>query len=235
MIGRRLLMTGTLALLVGCGSMLQAEDKKDDKAPKADKKGFYQLFNGKNLDGWKIAENPKAFKVEDGKLVVGGNRGHLFYAGKVKDAKFKNFIFEAELMTKPKANSGLYFHTKFQDKGWPAHGYECQVNNTHGDPKKTASLYDVKNNLKEVAKDNKWYKQTIIVVGKRIILKVNDKVITDFTEPENVNYPGWPNRKLSEGTFAIQAHDPGSVVYYKSIKVKPLPDDAKYEGEGKKG
>ena len=227
MITKRLLLTALLATTVLGAGILQAEEKKKSAEPKPDKKGFYQLFNGKNLDGWKIAENPKAFKVEKGLLVVGGNRGHLFYTGKVKNAMFKNFIYEGELMTKPKANSGMYFHTKFQEKGWPKHGYECQVNNTHKDPKKTGSLYDAKNNLKKVAEDNKWFKQTIIVKGKRIIVKVNGKVVNDYTEPDNVNYPGWPGRKLSKGTFAIQAHDPGSVVYYKSLKVKPLPDDAK--------
>jgi hypothetical protein len=29
-----------------------------------------------------------------------------------------------------------------------------------------------------------------------------------------------PGRKLSSGTIALQAHDPGSLVYYRNIRVK---------------
>ena len=60
------------------------------------------------------------------------------------DHDFKDFHFKAEVMTLPKANSGIYFHTKFQPDGWPKAGFEAQVNNTYAkDPKKTGSLYDV--------------------------------------------------------------------------------------------
>ena len=63
----------------------------------------------------------------------------------------------------------------------------------------------------------------IIVKDKHVIVKTNGKVIVDFTEPDNVNYKGWPGRKISSGTFCFQGHDPKSLVYYKDVKVKPLP------------
>ncbi len=59
----------------------------------------------------------------------------------------------------------------------------------------------------------------MIVKGKHIVVKINDKVVVDYTEPENVA----GTVKLSEGTFALQAHDPGSTVYYRNIRVKRLP------------
>jgi hypothetical protein len=74
-------------------------------------------------------------------------------------------------------------------------------------------------------KDNEWFTEYIKVEGKRIIIKLNDKVVVDYTEPENVKRDaGSEGRVLSSGTFALQGHDPNSKVYFKNIMVKPLPD-----------
>lgn len=188
------------------------------------KDGWKPLFDGKSLDGWKANENPQTFSVKDGEIVVKGPRGHLFYVGPVGNHNFKNFEFKAEVMAKPSANSGVYFHTEFQESGWPSKGYEVQVNNTHSDPKKTAGLYGIKDNFTAPAKDNEWFTLSIKVEGKHIVTKVNDKVITDYTEEEGAQRAGeFKNRVVSSGTFALQGHDPGSEVHYKNIAVKPLP------------
>jgi len=74
-----------------------------------------------------------------------------------------------------------------------------------------------------LVKDNVWFTESITVKGKRVIIKVNDKVTVDYTEPENVQRPkGSEGRIISNGTFALQGHDPKSKVYYKNIFVKPL-------------
>jgi hypothetical protein len=199
------------------------QDRKVNPTP--DKEGFYTLFDGKDLEGWKASENPETFKVENGALVVFGPRAHLYYVGPVKNHEFKNFHLKAEVQTFPKANSGIYFHTEFQEGGWPRKGYECQVNQTHGDTRKTGGLYGVKDVLNDApAKDKEWFKYEIVVKDKTITLKVNGKTTTEWTEPENWQPPAdMPGRKISSGTFAIQGHDPESRILYRSIKVKPLP------------
>ena len=117
-------------------------------AQEDEKENWIQLFNGKDLTGWKVnSENPKSVRAEDGILIIDGERTHAFYAGPVGNHDFKNFEFKAKVKTFPKANSGIYFHTKFQDSGWPSIGYEAQVNNTHKDPKKTGGLYAVQDNI----------------------------------------------------------------------------------------
>jgi hypothetical protein len=188
------------------------------------KDGWISIFDGKTLEGWKANENATTFSVKDGELVVKGDRSHLFYVGPVANHQFKNFEFKADVLTKPKANSGVYFHTQFQESGWPAKGYEVQVNNTHQDPKKTAGLYGIKDNFTAPAKDDEWFTLHIKVDGKRVITSVNDKVISDYTEEEKAQRGGqFKDRLLSGGTFALQGHDPGSEVRYKNIAVKPLP------------
>jgi hypothetical protein len=188
----------------------------------AKKPKWVSLFDGKTLNGWKVGENAASFKVEDGAIVVNGPVGHLFYDGSVGNHDFKNFEFKAKVMTVPGSNSGLYFHTKYQEKSWPSKGYEVQVNNSHTDWKRTASLYDIKDVKETYVKDNEWYTETILVQGKRIITKINDQVVVDYTEPDNIDQS--KGRKLSSGTFAIQAHDPKSKVFVKDIMVKILPD-----------
>lgn len=206
---------GLVALLMAASFSFAAETSTE--------KGWISLFDGKTLDGWKAGGNPKSFYVEDGKLVanaVGGN-AHLFYVGDVLKHDFKNFTVKADVMTTPGSNSGLYIHTQYQASDWPKKGYEIQINVSHGDPKKSGGLYGIKDCLDPPAKDNEWYTQEVTVQGKRITSKINGKLIFDYTEPDD-----WknPDRRLSSGTFAIQAHDPKSKVYIKNIQVKPLDD-----------
>lgn len=239
-----------LALLASCkpdsGSMTPPAEAAAPAAAPAAASDWVSLFNGKDLAGWKSSEEtPNCFTVENGELKVSGGRSHLFYVGDKGDASFKNFELKMKVKTTPGSNSGVYLHTKFQETGWPDQGYECQVNSTHKDPKKTGSLYGVINILalaegqKEPeggqhikvpaapSKDDEWFDYEIKVDGRRITLKVNGEVTVDFTEPE-----GWdpakelknmPGRKLSSGTIAIQGHDPLSTTFYKDMFIKVLP------------
>ncbi len=187
--------------------------------------GWIPLFDGQSLDGWKAGENPDTFSVRDGIIVVDGPRSHLFYVGPVKNHDFKNFEFKADVLTKPGANSGVYFHTRYQEEGWPAVGYEVQVNNTHRDPRKTGGLYAIDDVYEAPAKDDEWFTLYFRVEGKRVVVKVDDKPLVDYVEPENPERPdNMAQRLLSSGTFALQGHDPQSVIYFRNIMVRPLPD-----------
>ncbi len=191
-------------------------------AQKTDK-GWIELFNGKNLDNWKVGKNAATFSVDSGMIIVHGNTAHLFYDGPVLDHSFKDFELKVELMTYPGANSGIYFHTVFQDGGWPAKGYEVQVNNSHTDWRRTGSLYGIDDVREVYVKDYEWYTEYIKVQGKHVTIKVNDKVVVDYTEPENVQRgKGNEQRVISSGTFALQGHDPNSIVHYRSVQVRPL-------------
>ncbi|MGI9243674.1 MAG: 3-keto-disaccharide hydrolase [Verrucomicrobiales bacterium] len=213
------------ATSLSLGVFSQAKEEKSLPA-KIDDPGFVSIFNGKDLSGWKVnGENPGSIVAKDGMIVIDGKRTHAFYNGKVGNHDFKNFEFKAKVKTFANANSGIYFHTKFQDSGWPDAGYECQVNNTHKDWRKTGSLYAVMDNKEEVAKDEEWFDYYIKVVGRHVVIKINGKVISDYTEPDNPEHLGkMPGRKIGSGTIALQAHDPESVVHYKDLKLKILPD-----------
>jgi len=211
-----LLLVCACALTAGCQTTRWAYNKVA---------GWTPLFDGKSLEGWKASENKDTFTVRDGMIIAHGPRSHLFYVGPVNDANFTNFEFKADVMTEINSNSGLYFHTEYQEKDWPAKGFEVQVNNTHTDLKKTGGLYNVKDsNHQSRAFDYEWFTEHIIVQGKDVTIKVNGHTVVKWTQPEDWKGPqGNPGRKLSSGTFALQGHDPDSVVYFKNIVVKPLP------------
>lgn len=190
------------------------------------------LFDGRSLDGWRASENADTWSVEDGCLVAHGPRSHLFYQGPVGDHDFRNFEFRAEIRTNPFANSGIYFHTRFQQGGWPSLGYETQICNRHrqsagyGELKRTASLYAVRNNYKTSARDEEWFRMRIRVVGKRICVWLNDQPTVDYLQADEcVRAESQSDRMLSRGTFALQAHDPRSRVAFRNLAVRLLPDD----------
>ena len=189
------------------------------------------LFNGKDLSGWTAAESSGSFRVEEGVLVCSGARGHLFFN---TDDPFRNFELIAEIKTLPLANSGIYFHTAYQDEGWPEAGYEVQVNNTHigadnyRETKKTGSLYAVRNVYYQTVNDGDWFTMRIRVVENHVEVFVNDNKVVDYIQPDN---PWRSNehkgRILGSGTFALQAHDKNSTVFYKSLKIRRIPDGEK--------
>lgn len=205
----------TAIVLLACTALAVCSAAQDNKG-----EGWISLFDGKSLDGWKASEKPGTFAVKDGQLVVNGARSHLFYEGSVRRHNFRNFEFKADVMTTKGSNSGIYFHTAFQPNDWPAKGFECQVNTTHSDRKKTGGLYNVQDVMDNApSKDGEWFHYYIKVEGKHVIVKIDGKTTVDWTQPENWTMGG---RQIDQGTIAIQGHDPKSLVYFKNIAIRPL-------------
>jgi len=201
--------------LLGCSGSKSVNNNND--------RDWIPIFDGRTLNWWRASENPETFKVENGAIVVAGPRAHLFYDGPYKSHNFRNFEFKAQVMTTPGSNAGIYIHTQFQENGWPAKGYEIQVNNSHSDWRRTGSLYAIDDVRDKLVNDNEWFTQHIIVQDKRIIIKVNDKTVVDYTEPDNPQRPqDMAGRILSGGTVALQGHDPESKVYFKDIMIRSL-------------
>lgn len=212
---KEILIFCIIALSTACGII-----KKD-----SGNNNWISLFDGKSLTNWKASENPSTFSVENGMIVVHGPRAHLFYQGPLMNGNFKNFELKARVMTMPGSNSGIFIHTAYQENGWPSKGYEVQVNNSQSDWRRTGSLYAVQDVKDVFVKDNEWYTEYIKVEGKRVLIKINDKTVVDYTEPDGVEKTaGRAEKHLSSGTFALQGHDPDSKVYFKEIWVRPLPE-----------
>jgi len=237
LLGLAVLLFG-LALLPALDRQAAADDKDDQ--------GWVQLFNGKDLTGWKLHPKPGGkigdvlpvekngrlldylgelkdgtallWHVEGGNLIGSGPASHLFS----ERGDYENFHYRIEAMINDKGNSGQYFRTAF-GPGFPQ-GYEAQIDATHNDPVRTGSLYPAGGLAKyreqitvmnqAPHKPDEWFTQEVIADGNHIIIKVNGKTTVDWKDPEN---------RYRKGHFALQGHDPGTVVKFKKIEVKELP------------
>src|SRR5438552_2330873 len=110
------------------GAAVAADDKEQGK--------WVQLFNGKDLAGWKTHDADKAkWEVKDGILIGSGPKGHLFS----ERGDYENFRYRVEAKINNHGNSGQYFRAQF-GPSFPK-GYEAQINSTHSDRIRTGSLY----------------------------------------------------------------------------------------------
>ncbi len=212
--------------LVASGLLWAAGKLNDDGTPQEAYEGdrgfgWISLWDGETLDGWRASENTESFWVEDERIVVDGPRSHLFYEGPVTGGDFVNFEFKTDVYTYPEANSGVFFHTRFQDYGWPQYGYEAQVNATHSDPRKTGSLYAVSDVMDDAPhEDHEWFHYYIEVDGRDIVFKVDDEMVMSFAEPKTRE----GTISLDRGTISLQAHDPNSRIYFRDLYIRVWPD-----------
>jgi len=219
-------MTAKWVLMMGIGLFVVA--LAIPARGQVDEQGWISLFDGSSFNGWKAAEKEDAstFTIKDGAIVARGPRNHLFYVGPVQYHDFRNFELKVDVKAEANSNGGIYFHTQYQDKDWPARGFEVQVCNDsyRRDPRKTGSLYKIVDIMNESpVKDNEWFTMHVIVQGRHVVINVNDKKVVDWTQTQPPTPPiDVPERVIDSGTFALQGHDARSTVYYKNIRVKPL-------------
>ncbi|MEZ5400996.1 MAG: family 16 glycoside hydrolase [Bryobacteraceae bacterium] len=191
--------------------------------------GWTSIFDGKTLNGWK-ANRPASWRVDAGAIVADGSASHLFYDGPGA-AGIENFELEADVLTRPFANSGIYFHTAYQGSGFPKQGFEVQVNNTalgegsYRERKRTGSLYGIRNVYKQLARDNEWLTLNVRVSANNIQVRVNGLLTVDYIEPTPPLIPPSQEtaRFLQKGGFALQCHDPGSHVRFRNLRYRLLP------------
>ena len=156
------------------------------------------------------------WEVKDGVIVGGGPASHIFS----ERGDYENFHFRIEVKINDKGNSGQYFRTEF-GPGFPK-GYETQINATHGDAVKSGSLYpangidrDEKHLVRKANhKPDEWFTQEVIANGPKVTIITNGKTEVDYTIPGD--------KWFKKGHFALQGHDPGSIMMFKKIEVKEI-------------
>jgi hypothetical protein len=75
-----------------------------------------------------------------------------------------------------------------------------------------------------MVKDDEWFALHVTVRKPRVQIRVNGTLVVDWIEPPGPLPEGAPKmNRLGRGTFALQCHDPESKVFYRNLRVKPLP------------
>ena len=201
-----LILLFLLAIAASTGRAQTVSGKPVPRVP--DAVGWFGLFNGKDLSGW-MTFDPGAWSVVGVELSGRGPRSYLFSPG-----TYRNFILQAEARLNAKGDSGIVLRAALET-GAPK-GYEVQLCNTGDDAQKTGSLYNFQKVTESAIADDQWSKQTVAVIGNRILIQVNGKLLVDYPDKEST---------YTEGHIAFQQHDQASQVNFKNVRIKPLPDD----------
>lgn len=160
----------------------------------------------------------KLWRVEDGCIVGGGPMSHLF----TDRDDYADYHVRMEVKIADKSNSGFFYRAGF--RGGVPKGYEAQINATQSDWRKTGTIYpngefgltkyEDKICVKECPhKPDVFFVYEIISKGDTTTLKVDGKQVMEWKDPEN---------RFTKGHFALQAHDPNSVMTFRKIEVKEL-------------
>ena len=193
----------TFATLMSLATLASAAGKSEKKH----KDEWQPIFDGKTLDGWKASDHPESWSIKDGVIHGDGPGSYLFYM----NAHCFNCEFKADVQIGHEGNSGMFFRSPFSKS--PA-DYEAQIDSSHRDPVRTGSLYHFVKILEVLVPDDTWFTQRIVVEGNHIQVFVNDKQTVDFIDEKNTK---------TDGLFALQQHNAGSIVEFKNVMWKVLP------------
>lgn len=183
------------------------------------------LFDGESLTGWQQV-GPGKFIIEQGLLKSQGGMGLLWYTGE----KFADVEIKVVFRNPGGKNSGVFIRIPEQPaEPWmPVNkGYEVQIDNNADEFHTTGVLYSLTKALAQPTVVGEWNTLLIRLEGKRTSVKVNDVLVTDFTEGDEVPpKKEWyePDRgpRPESGYIGIQNHGDADTVYFRDISVRPL-------------
>ena len=202
------------------------------KAQLKDVSQWKQLFNGKDLTGWKHVGGGSRF-VEEGLLASKGGMGLLYWTG----GKLGNCVIRVVYkMQNFNSNAGVFIRVPIEPKEeWMPvyYGYEVQIDN-HPETS-NEDEYHISGTLyaftKPLAKPGKpgpdWNTMEITLDGPRTIVYLNGEKVTDYTEgqptPERkFSFEPYPGIRPNEGYIGLQNHGDEDIVYFKEVAVRPL-------------
>ena len=188
--------------------------KNKSSASGNDDSSFTSIFDGKTLDGWKMAGDGRFVIVEpDIALQSDKGGGLLWYAEK----EYKNFILKLERKVSDECdNSGVFVRFPDPDDNpniAVREGYEVQIDSKAGDPiHQTGAIYDFAAPSRIVSKPmGQWNTMEIQALDQSYIVIINGEKVTEFT-----------GSKMTEGYVGLQAHDDKSKVSFRYIMVKEI-------------
>jgi Domain of Unknown Function (DUF1080) len=189
-----------------------------------------QLFDGKDLTGWKHV-GPGEMTVENGLIQTHGGMGLLYWTGgKLGDCVIR-IVYK---MRDENDNSGVFIRIPIEPReAWMPvnYGYEVQIDNVaEGEDEYhiTGMLYSLTKPLARPGKPGpQWNTMEITLNGPHTIVTVNGVKVTDYTEGDPVpekKFEFEPERgpRPQDGYFGLQNHSKDDVVFFKEVAVKML-------------
>ncbi|HUR55169.1 MAG TPA: DUF1080 domain-containing protein [Gemmataceae bacterium] len=211
-------MRKLLPTLVIAAFAASAGGRPDDKPT--------DLFNGKDLTGWKATGKAEVWAVEGGAIVCkGGGGGYL-----LTEKEYGDFEFKCEYRWEKKGgNSGVALRTP--EKGDPAYqGMEIQLIDDEGWPGKladyqhTGSIYDVvpaaaKRNNKPIGE---WNSMRIVCTGSKVKIELNGATVVDANLEDSKEAKGAKHPGISRGKGHVGFQSYNTRVEFRNVFIKPL-------------
>jgi hypothetical protein len=174
------------------------------------------LFNGKNLDGWKIHGTEKWY-VEDGLLVCESGPDEEY--GYLSTEKFyDDFELEVEFLQEADGNSGVFFRSTFE--GTKVSGWQVEVAPPNHD---TGGIYEsygrgwlvkIPDEKEDILKMGEWNKLKIRAVGGHVTTWLNGQQMADINDEKIAQ---------GKGAIALQIHSGGGIkVKWRNLKIREL-------------
>jgi len=162
------------------------------------------LFNGKNLDSWKINGTEKWW-AENGELICESGPDQQ-YGYLTTEKKYKNFILHLRFKQESNGNSGVFFRSSIE--GTKIAGWQVEVappGNNSGAIYESYGrgwLNEIPDEKEKSLKMGEWNEMVILVQGDRVMTWLNNELMTDLKDP-----------KIGEanGVVALQIHDGGGI------------------------
>jgi hypothetical protein len=193
---------------------------------------WQQLFNGKDLTGWKHV-GPGGDTVEEGLIRTHGGMGLLYWTG----GKLGNCVIRVVYkMRDHNDNSGVFIRIPLEprEEWMPVHyGYEVQIDDhpeTSGEDEYhiTGTLYSLTKPLAKPGKPGpEWNTMEITLDGPHTAVVLNGVKVTDYTEGDPVperkfDFEPWRGLRPLEGYIGLQNHSDNDIVFFKEVAVKKL-------------
>ncbi len=193
---------------------------------------WIQLFNGKDLTGWKHV-GPGNMTVEDGLIHTHGGMGLLYWdAGKVGNCVIR-VVYR---MRDFNDNSGVFIRSPVEprEEWMPVnYGYEVQIDNhpetsNEDEYHVTGTLYSLTKPLAMPGKPGpEWNTMEITLDGPQTIVVLNGVKVTDYTEgqpvpPRKFDFEPQRGPRPTLGYFGLQNHSDKDIVFFKEVAFRPL-------------
>jgi len=194
--------------------------------------GLKAMFNGKNLDGWKISGASQGGVGPAGELTLTNGKGNAEFVGgaKVGDGLYGNFIMQLDVFVhSPGLNSGVFFRSI---PGEMMNGYESQINNVFKDNDRskpgdcgTGGIFRRVDARRVVANDQEWFTKTIVAYGNHVGVWVNGYPVTDWTDTRAADLNPRKGSRVEPGTIQLQGHDPTTNLSFRKLLIAELPKE----------
>jgi len=165
-----------------------------------------QLFNGKDLSGWKPSGAGPSWTVQDGNLVSPGHGPEL-----INDQQFKDFKLHVEFKCDKDSNSGVYLRGR----------YEVQVEtDSQAEPSShhTGGVYGFLAASPELPRSpDQWQTFDITLLGRMLTVVHNGKTVINRQEIPGITGGALNSHEGEPGPIYLQGSEKGHVSYRKIV------------------